>query len=56
MTDLVSAFRELDAADLDCMADVFYRLTETAFDVGKDNWAQVYALIACAAIDALDAQ
>ncbi|WP_167544539.1 hypothetical protein [Micromonospora chersina] len=53
MEKLVTAFRELDAAELDCMADVFYRLAETALDAGKSNWAEVYALIAVAAVDAL---
>ncbi|MDZ5446601.1 hypothetical protein U2F26_28410 [Micromonospora sp. 4G57] len=54
MENLVTAFRELDADDLDVMADEFYQRTEKCLDAGKSAWARVYALIACAAIDALD--
>ncbi|MFC7544849.1 hypothetical protein [Plantactinospora sp. GCM10030261] len=54
MEKLVAAFRELDADDLDVMAEEFYGRTEKCLEAGKDNWAQVYALIAVAAVDALE--
>ena len=56
MESLVCAFRELDANDLDCMAGEFYERTVKCLEDGKGNWARVYALIACAAIDALNAK
>ncbi|MBM0226460.1 hypothetical protein [Micromonospora sp. ATA51] len=56
MENLVTAFRQLEADDLDVMADEFYTRTEKCLENGQDAWAQVYALIACAAIDALNEQ
>jgi hypothetical protein len=54
MQDFVAAFAELDTDDLDVMADEFHQRTERCLTAGQDGWARVYALITCAAIDALN--
>ncbi|MEU1585226.1 hypothetical protein [Micromonospora sp. NPDC005710] len=52
MDQFVTAFRELDAPDLDVMAVEFYRRMNRCLVDGKDGWANIYRLIAVAAIDA----
>ncbi|PSK63412.1 hypothetical protein B0E53_04659 [Micromonospora sp. MH33] len=55
MNDLVTAFRELDAGDLDAIVSEFAWRAEVMAEANGD-WSRVYALIACAAVDALNAK
>lgn len=54
MDQFVSAFRELDAPDLELMSVEFCRRMNRCLIDGKDGWANVYRLVAVAAIDALN--
>jgi hypothetical protein len=53
MDKLTEAFRYLDADDLDAIVAEFAWRAETMAEA-NGNWAAVYALIACAAVDALN--
>ncbi|WP_159104755.1 hypothetical protein [Plantactinospora sp. BB1] len=56
MEQLVTALARLDTDDLDAIIAEFYDRTERCLEVGQDAWAQVYAAIAVAAVDALQAK
>jgi hypothetical protein len=55
MENLVCAFRELDASDLDAIVAEFAWRAEVMAEANGD-WSRVYAVIACAAIDARNAK
>lgn len=55
MEKLTEAFRELDASDIEAIVSEFAWRAEVMAEANGD-WSRVYALIACAAVDALHAK
>lgn len=55
MEKLTEAFRELDASGIEAIVSEFAWRAEVMAEANGD-WSRVYALIACAAVDALHAK